>query len=139
MDTEDALQPPVEPGSMYDPIRCGACKSALNTPGRETTSFLLLEQFTIPLVGCDTHTEQFRSLCGLASEESAELISHRPAGGLPCPGCRHAPYNPRQPIIQVGDGGLALLACSTHQSDILARFHAGQEVQHRLNSSIDAF
>jgi hypothetical protein len=139
MDTVETPQSPAESPNTQQPIRCTACESALHSPGRETISFLLLDQFTIPLVGCDKHLEQFSALCGLATEDSAELLTHRPAGGLPCPGCRHAPYKPHQPIVPVGDGGLAVLACSTHQSEIISLFRAGQEIHHNLNTSLEAF
>lgn len=139
MDEVDTLQSPADSSSRDQPIRCTACKSALNSPGRQNISFLLLDQLRIPLVGCDDHLEQFSALCGLATENSPELLSHRPAGGLPCLGCRRAPYNIQQPIVPIGRGGLALLACSTHQSDIIARFHAGLQMRHHLDYSLDAF
>jgi len=139
MDTVDTPQLPTDSPDGSRQIQCTACESALRSPGRETVSFLLLDRFTIPLVGCDDHLEQFGALCGLATEDSAELLDHRPAGGLPCPGCRHAPYKTEQPIVPIGGGGLALLACPTHQSDIIARFRAGQNIRNRLTSSIDAF
>lgn len=50
----------------------------------------------------------------------------------PCPGCRHTPYKTQQPVVPIGSGGLALLACPTHQSDIIARSRAGQNI-----SSVD--
>lgn len=139
MDTVDTLQSPADSPNRQQSIRCTACESALQSPGRENVSFLLLDQFTIPLLGCDDHLEKFSSLCGLATDNSAELLNHRPAGGLHCPGCRHAPYNSQQPIIPVEDGGLAILACKTHQSDIIIRFRTGLRIRHRLNSSLDAF
>lgn len=139
MDIVDTLQSPADSPNGHHSIRCGACESALQSPGRENISFLLVDQFTIPLVGCDEHLQQFSSLCGLATENSAELLAHRPAGGLHCPGCRHAVYNSEQPIIPVEDGRLAVLACSTHQSDIVGRFRAGMRIRHQLNSSLDAF
>ncbi len=138
MDTEDTTQLPEDPLESQESIRCTACESALDSPGRNTVSFLLLDQLTIPLVGCDAHLEQFSSLCGLATDQSATLLSHRPAGGLPCPGCRNAPYSPQHPVVPVGDGGLVLLACPTHQSEILTRFRTGRRVHHRLDSSLEA-
>ena len=137
MDKEDTLQLPADSPNREQSIQCTACESALESPGRDSISFLLLDQLTIPLVGCDNHLEEFCSLCGLATEGRAELLSHRPAGGVHCPSCRHAPHKPQQPIIPVGGGGLAILACTTHQSDILDRFRTGLQVRHHLNSSID--
>jgi len=137
MDDGDPLQsvPDSPDGSQF--IQCTACESALQSPGRESVSFLLLDQLTIPLVGCDNHLEEFCSLCGLATEGRAELLNHRPAGGVNCPSCRHAPHKPQQPVIPVGNGGLAVLACSTHQSDILSRFSTGLQVREHLTSSLD--
>jgi len=139
MDKRNTLQSPADSPNRDQSIQCTACESALQSPGRESISFLLLDQFTIPLVGCDNHLEEFCSLCGLATEDRAELLNHRPAGGVHCPSCRHAPHKPQQPIIPVGRGGLAILACSTHQSDVLARFRTGLQVRHHLNSTLDAF
>ena len=137
MDDGDPLQsvPDSPDGSQF--IQCTACESALQSPGRKSVSFLLLDQLTIPLVGCDNHLEEFCSLCGLATEGRAELLNHRPAGGVNCPSCRHAPHKPQQPVIPVGNGGLAVLACSTHQSDILSRFSTGLQVREHLTSSLD--
>ncbi|TYL35834.1 hypothetical protein CV102_25690 [Natronococcus pandeyae] len=139
MDKRDTLQSPADSPNRDQSIHCTACESSLQSPGRESISFLLLDQFTIPLVGCDNHLEEFCSICGLATEGSAELLNHRPAGGVHCPSCRHAPHRPHQSIIPVGGGGLAILACSTHQSDILDRFRTGLQIRHHLNSSLDAF
>ena len=138
MDTVDTLQSPAESPNGHQPIRCTACQSAIHSPGREGISFLLLDQFTIPLVGCDDHLEQFSSLCGLATENTPELLNYRPAGGVPCPSCRHAPHKAQQPIVPIGTGGLALLACATHNADIIDRFQTGLQVRHHLNSSVDA-
>ncbi len=139
MDRGNTLQSPADSPNGDQSLQCTACESALESPGRDSISFLLLDRFTIPLVGCDDHLEEFCSLCGLATDGRAELLGHRPAGGVHCPGCRHATHKPQQPIIPVGGGGLAMLACSSHQSDVLARFHTGLEVRHHLDSSIDAF
>lgn len=139
MDTEDPLQSPTESHDGHHPIQCRACESALESPGRESVSFLLLDQLTIPLVGCDEHLQQFTSLCDLTTEQDADLLTHRPAGGVHCPGCRHAGQSIQQPVIPVEDGGLVVLACSTHQSAILDRFQTGLQIRHQLNSSLDTF
>ncbi len=138
MDTADTPQSPTDSPDRHRSIQCAACESALHSPGRETISFLLLDQLTIPLVGCDDHLEQFSSLCGLATDNSPELLGHRPAGGLHCPGCRHAPYDTHQPVVPIGSGGLAVLACPTHQSDIVGRFRAGLRIRDQLTASLDA-
>ena len=139
MNQEDTLQSSPEPAHGDQPIQCSACESALQSPGPENISFLLLDQLTIPLVGCDNHLEEFCSTCGLATGDTADVLPHRPAGGIHCPSCRNAQHKPQQPIIPVGGGGLAILACATHQSDILTRFHTGLQVRHRLNASLDTF
>ena len=112
MDKGDTLQSPADSPNRDQSIRCTACESALQSSGRESITFMLLNQFTIPLVGCDNHLEEFCCLCGLASEGRAKRLNHRPAGGVHCPSCRHAPHKPQQPIIPVGGGGLAILACT---------------------------
>ena len=43
-------------------------------------SFLLFDQLELPLIGCDNHLEQFTTICGLTTEETAKLLPHRPAG-----------------------------------------------------------
>ena len=50
---------PAGTGPDLQRIQCSMCKAALESPGRETVSFLLLDQFTIPLVGCPEHLQQF--------------------------------------------------------------------------------
>lgn len=139
MDTVDTLHSPEASPNGRQSIRCTACESALHSPGRESISFLLLDQLTIPVVGCDDHLEQFSALCGLTTDSSPELLNHRPAGGVTCPGCRHAPYKTQQPIIPIGSGGLAPLVCSTHQSDITDRLRTGLRIRNQLNASLDAF
>lgn len=100
-------------------------------------SFLLLDQLTIPVLSCDEHLEQFSSVCGLTSEDTADLLSHRPAGGVSCPSCRLAPYNSSHPLVQVQDGAIIPMACPKHQSEIVQRFHTGIQTQHQLTASLD--
>ncbi|MFC7058829.1 hypothetical protein [Halovenus salina] len=133
----DLSRPSVDSPGGGQSLHCTACEAALQSPGRDTVSFLLLDRLTIPLVGCAEHLEAFRSLCSLATDGSAELLEYRPAGGVRCPGCRHAPREPEQAIVPVGSGGLAILACESHQSDILDRFRTGLEVRRHLTSSLD--
>lgn len=121
----------------HQPDLCNACQAALQSVGRDTVSFLLLDQLTIPLVGCDEHLEQFRSVCELTTENTVELLDHVPAGGLPCPGCRLARHNPEQAIIPVDNGIVPVLACPTHQSDIAQRYWTGLETRQQLTSSIE--
>lgn len=132
--------PDHNPEADFELVRsdhCEACHAALTSIGRDTVSFLLLDQFTVPLVGCDEHLEQFRSVCALTTENSVELLDHIPAGGVPCPGCRLARHNPQQAIVPVDDGFVPVLACPTHQADVAERYHAGLETRQQLTSSID--
>lgn len=139
MNTANTRQLPADAPDSSQAIQCAACVAALRSPGRENISFLLVDRLTVPLVGCEDHLEQFRSLCDLATEDSAALLAHRPAGGLPCPGCRHASYDMGHPIVPLGGGAVALLVCSTHQSEIVSRFRTGLEVQQQLDTSLDAY
>lgn len=133
----ETQQPRPDAPDGYPPIRCEACQSALQSPGREAISFLLLDTLTVPLVGCRDHLEEFRSVCGHTTQGTAKLLDHRPAGGIACPGCRLAPHNPQQPMIPLGDGIIAVLACPKHQSEIIERFHTGLQTRRQITSSLD--
>jgi hypothetical protein len=102
-------------------------------------SFLLLDQLTVPIVGCSDHLTQFMSVCGYTTTATAELLEHRPAGGVACPSCHLAPYNPQQPVIQVQDGAVAVLACPEHQAEIISRFQRGLDTQQQVTGEFDAF
>lgn len=136
MDAVDFDEPPASPADNPQSIRCAACDAALQSPSRDTISFLLFDQFTIPLVGCPDHLDQFSTVCGLTTEDSATVLEHRPAGGLQCPGCRHAAHQPQHPVIPVGTGAVAVLACPMHQDDIIGRFRAGLQTQRHLTASL---
>jgi hypothetical protein len=136
MSPGDTPRPRPEPGDDAA-IRCDACASALRSPGREAISFLLLDHLTIPLVGCADHLEQFRSVCGFTTEGTADLLAHRPAGGVSCPGCRLAPHDHRHPTVPVEDGVVVALACPTHRSEVVERFRTGLRTRRQLTSSID--
>jgi len=133
----EPLQDPSDKHEEYPPIQCDACRSALESPD-SMPSFLLIDQLTVPLVGCTDHLKQFKSVCGYTTTATAEILNHRPAGGVSCPSCHLAPYNPQQPVIQVQDGAVAVLACPEHQSEIITRFHAGLDTQQRLTAQFDA-
>jgi hypothetical protein len=96
-----------------------------------------LDQLTVPLIGCDQHREQFTSVCGLTTESTADLLNHRPAGGINCPSCHLAPHNPGHPMIPVTGGAVAVLACPQHQAEIVDRFRTGLETQQQLTSSLN--
>jgi hypothetical protein len=120
----------------YPPIQCDACQSALESPDGPP-SFLLLDQLTVPLVGCTDHLAQFKSVCGYTTTATAEILNHRPAGGVGCPSCHLAPHSPQQPVVQVQDGAVAVLACPKHQSELITRFHAGLDTQQQLTAQFD--
>ena len=120
------------------PIQCDACESALQSPERHRLSFLLLDQLTVPLIGCDDHLTAFSSVCGYTTAATADLLDHRPAGGIGCPSCHLAPHNPHQPLIPVKDGAIAVLACPEHQSAIIDRFHTGLDTQQQLTAQLNA-
>jgi len=119
------------------PVECVACRSAFEAVGRQTVSFLLLDQLTVPLVGCDDHLERFTTVCGFTTETDADLLAHPPAGGITCAGCRLAPYNPNKLVIPVETGAVGVLACPDHQSEIVDRFQTGHETRAQLTSSLD--
>lgn len=137
MSPADTQRQPAEGPSGHPPIQCGECRSALHSSGRDAVSFLLLDELTIPLVGCDEHLEQFCSICALTTAEEPELLDYHPAGGIHCPGCRLAPHNPEQPVIPVEDGAIVVLACPQHQSDIISRFDSGLQTRQQLTTSLE--
>ncbi|MXV61933.1 hypothetical protein GS429_07660 [Natronorubrum sp. JWXQ-INN-674] len=118
----------------HSPVNCDECQSALQSESRQSLSFLLLDQLTIPAIGCDEHLEEFRSVCGLTTEDAAELLDHRPAGGISCPSCRLAPYNSAHPMIPIQNGATVVLACPEHQSEIVQRYHTGLQTQTYLTT-----
>ena len=118
-------------------IGCDACQSAVQSGGQQEVSFLLLDQLTIPVLSCDEHLEEFSSVCGLTSKDTADLLHHRPAGGVSCPSCRLAPYNVPHPLVQVQDGVILPMACPKHQSEIVQRFYTGIQTQHQLTVGLD--
>jgi len=67
MGTVELDHPPADPADSPSSIRCTACDAALRSPGRDTVSFLLVDQLTIPLVGCPDHLTQFSTVCGLTN------------------------------------------------------------------------
>lgn len=121
----------------HPPLQCDECQSVLQSDSRQPISFLLLDQLTIPIIGCDDHLEQFTSICGLTTEDTADLLDHQPAGGICCPGCRLAPYNTAQPMISIQEGAVAVTACPDHQLEIVDRFYTGLQTQQHLTSNLN--
>ncbi|MFC7165294.1 hypothetical protein [Halospeciosus flavus] len=95
-----------------------------------------MDQLTVPLLSCDDHLEQFIEICELTSSNTADLLQHRPAGGIRCPGCRLAPQNPSQPMIPVQDGAIAVLACPEHQTELVSRFETGLQTRQDLTTDL---
>ncbi|WP_254823004.1 hypothetical protein [Haloglomus halophilum] len=119
------------------PIQCDACEAALQSATSQTVSFLLLDQLTVPVVGCEAHLERFATACGFTTDGTASLIEHRPAGGISCPSCQLTLTNPQQPLIPVQDGAVAPLACAEHQTELIGRFHTGLDTAQQLTASLD--
>lgn len=133
----DTSQQPPDALQSQVPVQCDACESALRSPDSRSMAFLLLDQLTVPLIGCDEHREQFTSVCELTTESTAELLNHRPAGGINCPSCHLAPHNPGHPVIPVQSGAVAVLACPQHETEIADRFRTGLETRQQLTAPLD--
>jgi hypothetical protein len=138
MPPADASQRQLDDAQGPPPLQCDACESALHTPSKQAVSFLLLEQLTVPLVGCDEHLERFASVCGFTTDEAVELLEHRPAGGVSCPSCQFAVTSPEHPVIPVREGAVAPLACSEHLAEVITRFDTGLDTERQLTGSLDA-
>ena len=139
MPPTDDLSEPLESHESHDALHCAACQSALTSADRQTVSFLLVDDLTVPLVGCGEHLEQFTEFCGFTTDETARLFSHRPAGGIRCPGCRLASHNSQHVMIPIGGGATGVLACPEHQSELIGRFQTGLQTQKQLNSNLRTF
>ncbi len=137
MDSRESHSPQGQEPVDTPSVPCTACTAALQSPEHRHLSFLLLDQFTIPVVGCTEHLAQFTSIVGYTTDDTAELVEHRPAGGISCPSCQLAPHTLRQPVIPVGAGAVSILACPEHQSEIIGRFHTGFQTQQQLTTSLD--
>lgn len=133
----DATRPAPDDIPGHPPIQCEDCESALHSHDDDSVSFLLLDQLTIPIIGCGDHVDQFVSICELTTTGRADIIGHRPAGGIRCPSCQLAHYNLHQPVIPIQTGAVALMACPQHQTEVLNRFQSGLETQQQLTSSLE--
>lgn len=139
MDPESS--PSADPGANRDqpPVPCDDCRSALASMSRDSVSFLLLDQFTLPVVGCADHLEQFRAVCGLTTDGRAQLLAHQPAGGITCPACRRSSQAAGHAMIPVDSGAAVLLGCPDHQSTIASRYQTGQRTRQQLTDDFDSF
>lgn len=135
--SDDRSEQTAPPEGTFAP-QCAACQSALESADRDSVSFLLVETLTVPLIGCEEHLEQFAEICGVTSDGTATLLSHRPAGGIRCPGCRLASHNLGLPVIPIGGGATGVLACPEHRSEIANRFREGMQTHQRLNADFDS-
>ena len=122
------------PPSGESPIRCDACQSAIDPEGEQDVGFFLLDHLTIPVLGCEDHLDRFASICGLTSGDDADVLNHRPAGGIRCPGCRNARYNAGHAALPVGDGAIVVPACAEHQAELAQRFQSGLATQSQLTA-----
>ena len=129
MDIVDFDDQAADPPDGTHAVRCAACETALQSPGRDAVSFLLFDQFTIPLVGCRDRLEQLGSVYALMTESDATLLEHRPAGSVQCLGCRHAAHRTQYLVLRVGIGAVAVLTCATHQDDVIGRSRTGLQTQ----------
>ncbi len=116
--------------------QCEDCEAALESGGRQAVSFLLLDTLTVPLVGCKTHLEQFRAICEFTTEESVRLLSHVPAGGIQCPGCRRMNHATEIPVVLIEGGAVGVLGCSRHAEEVLGRFQSGLEIRQQLGADV---
>lgn len=125
---------PTAADSLPETVSCSDCRAAFESPGEY--SFLILNQLTAPVIGCDDHLSEFASICGYTTVATASTVGYRPAGGIGCPSCRLSVHNPRQPVIPVKDGAVGIVACPEHQTKIIDRFQQGLETKHELTAGI---
>lgn len=115
--------------------QCPDCQDALESGGRQAISFLLVGTLTVPVVGCDAHLEEFRAICELTTEDSAELLDFLPAGGVQCPACRNQEQSGGMPLIFVEAGAVGVLACESHAEAVIDRYRSGLEARQQLGAS----
>jgi hypothetical protein len=130
MDPDDDPAPPV----AAEP-QCPDCQDALESGGRQHISFLLVDTLTVPVVGCEGHLEEFRAICELTTEDSAELLGHLPAGGIHCPACRNHDQAGGMPLIFVEAGAVGVLACETHATEVIECYKSGLQTRQQLGAN----
>ena len=120
---------------LGDRPQCPDCREALESGGRQAISFLLVDTLTVPVVGCDEHLEQFRAICELTTEDSAELLGHLPAGGIQCPACRTHEQGGGMPLIFVEAGAVGILACERHATAVIECYQSGLQARQQLGAN----
>lgn len=115
--------------------QCPDCREALESGGRQAISFLLVETLTVPVVGCDSHLEQFRAVCELTTEDTAELLDYLPAGGVQCPACRTHEQGGGMPLIFIEAGAVGILACERHATAVIERYQSGLQARQQLGAN----
>ena len=128
------MEPNTAP-SRGDRPDCQDCRAALESGGRQAISFLLVETLTVPVVGCDAHLEEFRAICELTTEGSAELLGHLPAGGIQCPACRNHEQGGGMPLIFVEAGAVGVLACERHATAVIECYQSGLQARQQLGAN----
>jgi len=128
------MEPNTAP-SLGDRPDCPDCRAALESGGRQAISFLLVETLTVPVVGCDAHLEEFRAICELTTEDSAELLGHLPAGGIQCPACRNHEQGGGMPLIFVEAGAVGVLACERHATAVIECYQSGLQARQQLGAN----
>ena len=120
---------------LGDRPHCSDCRAALESGGRQAISFLLVGTLTVPVVGCDAHLEEFRAICELTTEDSAELLGHLPAGGIQCPACRNHEHGGGTPLIFVEAGAVGVLACERHATAVIECYQSGLQTRQQLGTN----
>ena len=120
---------------LVDRPHCPDCRAALESGGRQAISFLLVETLTVPVVGCEDHLEEFRAICELTTEGSAELLDHLPAGGIQCPACRNHQQGGGMPLIFVEAGAVGVLACERHATAVIECYQSGRQTRQQLGAN----
>jgi len=79
--------------------------------------------------------EEFRAICELTTEGSAELLDHLPAGGIQCPACRNHQQGGGMPLIFVEAGAVGVLACERHATAVIECYQSGRQTRQQLGAN----